>query len=133
MVISLIITGAVMLFPLKIMILTFDPGFINEFTGGWNHRIREMIQEERISYSQGMLLIFNYEMTVSVMRRAVLGLSIWLVSLAAVLITALNVIRKSLLNILLVVAIVISLPLVIVPVLLIGVLIVVNMKKSLTD
>lgn len=131
LVLSLIMTGAALLFPLKLMILTFDPDFISEFTGGWNHRIREMIQEERLSYSQGMLLIFNAEMTVSVMRRAVLGLSIWLLSLAAVLMTSLNVSGKRLLNMLLAAAIIISLPLVVVPVLLLVVLIVINTQKSL--
>ncbi|GGA97840.1 hypothetical protein ERX37_04320 [Macrococcus hajekii] len=127
---ALIITSVALLFPLRMMILSFDTHFVTEFMSGWNHRIREMIQSEQISYSQGMLLIFNEDIVVSVIRRAVYVLTVWLLSIIILMIGSLNVNRTVWINGLLIMALLLSLPLVIVPLLLVIAVILFNYKKG---
>ncbi|TDM03899.1 hypothetical protein [Macrococcus carouselicus] len=129
MIAALVMTSVVLLFPLRLMILSFDHTFVMEFLGGWNHRIREMIQAEQISYSQGMLLIFNEAMMVSMLRRVVYALSAWLLVSIAVIAGSLNARNPVVVNFLLLLAIVVTAPLLVVPVLLLIALILYNRTR----
>lgn len=96
----IVMLSVLLLFPLRFLTLSYDPQFLTEFVSGWNHRIRALILENRLSYTQGMQLILNTHTAQVVLQRSLvvaLGLQLLpIIMLAASLITRRIIVRRSL-------------------------------------